>query len=277
MEYRSKIGTVLQAPRSKFSAMLLLSYGMTKSGSTLAFELSKAILESRGYVQRRLPDSVVTAGHHINFWDEISNARLRTAMTELAPSEIIAIKLHAPIGAAEIEFVENAIVNDEIRVHVNFRDPREVCLSLLDAGEQARAKERQAFAEIECLEDAVKVVNKQMGTCRQWGSIAGALHLFYNDVAFASEPTAQRICADLGFSNLDKNEMEVVASRLLNDAFTQRNKAVKDRYKDDLSVRQNEYLLEELKGARSFIRRVCEQRDYSWFSRRSQENLEDVG
>jgi hypothetical protein len=248
---------------------------MTKSGSTLAFELGKAILEQRGFAQRRLPDEIVTPGHHINFWDEITVARLQSAIGEIRSSEIVSIKLHAAIGPEELRFVERAIAEDKMRVHVNFRDPREVCLSLVDAGEQARAKGRQAFAEIECLEDALKVVRRQLVTCRQWGSIKGALHLFYNDVAFDREAAMHRICADLGLEDLAAAEIQSASERLLSDAFTQRNKAVKDRYKDDLSVRQNEYLLEELKGARGFIRRACEQRDYSWFSRKPFELLED--
>ena len=84
--------------------MIVLSYGMTKSGSTLAFELCKAVLEQRGYEQRHLPDDVVTEGHHINFLADVTVANLEKLVAEVAPSEIIAIKIHAPVGLAEVKF-----------------------------------------------------------------------------------------------------------------------------------------------------------------------------
>jgi hypothetical protein len=245
--------------------MIVISYGMTKSGSTLAFELCKAVLEQRGFQQRRLPDGVVTAGHHINFQNDVSLAVLKGLLKEVAPEEIIAIKVHCAVGGAEIPFIESAIADKQMKVHVNLRDPREICLSLIDAGAKAREKNRAAFSEIAGLEDAAKAASRQLKSCRRWGSIEGALYLFYNEVAFDSAVAVRQICADFGFPALTDEELAIVLNRVFKEAFTQRNKAVKDRYKDELTLRQNEYLLEELKGGQGFIRRVCEQRDFSWF------------
>lgn len=246
--------------------MIVLSYGMTKSGSTLAFELCKSILEQRGYTQRKLPDDAVTPGHHINFLTDVTVKTVQRLLDEVSSEEKIAIKVHAPIGVAALEFVQARVDDGAVKVHVNFRDPREVSLSLVDAGAQARAKDRKAFSEIHTLEDAAKVARRQLAACRQWGSIRGTLHLFYNDVAFDTHTVVDRMCAALDLDQLSDTEYRVVVDRVIKDAFTQRNKAVKDRYKDDLTVRQNEFLLEEIKGARPFILRVCEQRDYDWFA-----------
>ena len=245
--------------------MIVLSYGMTKSGSTLAFELCKSVLQQRGFEQRRLPDSVVVPGHHINFINELSIPALRRAMEEVSSTEVIAIKVHAPVDAAEIQFIETAISHGQMKVQVNLRDPREICLSLVDAGTNARKKSQLAFSEIKSLDEAAKVASRQLVVCRRWGSITGALHLFYNEVAFDTPLAVRQMCADFAFQMFNDEELKIVLDRVFNDAFTQRNKAVKDRYKDDLTLRQNEFLLEEFRGARAFIRRVCEQRDYSWF------------
>lgn len=245
--------------------MIVISYGMTKSGSTLAFELCKAILEQRGFQQRRLPDGVVTAGHHINFQNEMSVTGLNAALKEVSAKEFIAIKVHCSLRPSEIQFIESAIADGAMKVHVNLRDPREICLSLVDAGAHARQKNHKAFSEIISLEDAAKVTSRQLKACRRWGSIDGALHLFYNDVAFESAVAVRQICADFGFPMLNDEELKIVLNRVISEAFTQRNKAVKDRYKDELTPRQNEFLLEEMKGGQAFIRRVCEQRDFSWF------------
>jgi len=246
--------------------MIVLSYGMMKSGSTLAFELCKSILTQRKFLQRRLPDGVVFAPMHINFFNDVTTSILGRALNEVAPSEIIAIKTHSAIAPAEMQFVEKAVAEGVMKVQVNLRDPREMCLSLIDAGASAREKKRQAFSEITSLEEAVPIAERQLAICRNWGSIRGAMYLHYNEVAFDILVAVRRICENLGLEMLDAGEVQPVLDRV-NEAFTQRNKAVKDRYKDDLSVRQNEYLLEAIKGARPFIRRVCEQRDYEWFAR----------
>jgi hypothetical protein len=245
--------------------MIVISYGMTKSGSTLAFELCKSILQEQGSEQRRLPDGVVAPGHHINFLSEVSVDRLKAAINEVSAKENIAIKVHCSLGPAEIEFIERAISDGEMKVQVNLRDPREVCLSLVDAGAKAREKKRMAFSEINGLEDAAKIVSRQLTVCRRWGSITGALHLFYNEVAFDSPVAVRQICDDFGFPMFNDENLGIVLHRVFSEAFTQRNKAVKDRYKDDLTLRQNEFLLEELKGGQAFIRRICEQRDFRWF------------
>ena len=249
--------------------MLVLSFGMMKSGSTLAFELCKSVLAQRGFEQRRLPDEVVEEGHHINFVDRVSTERLERLLKEIASTEIIAVKTHVPFKPGESDFIEKKIAEGQMKVHVNVRDPREMCLSLIDAGTKARANEHKAFSEIATLEDAIKVVARQLANCARWGALKGAKFLHYNDVAFDTEKTVQDICEDFGFLSFSQDEMKLVIDRVTADAFTQKSKAVKDRYKDDLTLRQNDFILENLNGARSFIRRVCEQKDYGWFQRPS--------
>lgn len=256
--------------------MIVLSYGMTKSGSTLAFELCKAILEKRGYVQRRLPDEVVTPGHHINFMQEVTVPLLKGVMDSVSSNEIIAIKMHTSVRPAEIEFIASNIALGTMKVHVNFRDPREVCLSLVDAGAKAREKQRKAFSEIADLSDAAKAVSRQLNICRRWGSIEGALPLFYNQVAFDTRAAVERMCVDFGFEMFDDADCRAVIEPVFGETFTQRNKAVKDRYKDDLTVRENETLLELIPGIRPFINKVCEQSDYSWFAATRKSSVEEV-
>lgn len=245
--------------------MIVLCYGMLKSGSTLAFELCKSVLSQRKFEQRRLPDGVVASGHHINFIDQVTVPVLSRALEEVSPSEVIAIKTHAAIRLAEMQFVEMAVSQGRMKVQVNLRDPREMCLSLVDAGASAREKKRQAFSEITSLEQAALIVDRQLAVCRSWGSLRGATYLHYNEVAFDTSAAVRRICDDLDLEMLGADESQTVIDRVFNEAFTQRNKAVRDRYKDDLTVRQNESLLEGMRRARGFIRRVCEKQDYGWF------------
>ena len=247
--------------------MIVLSYGMLKSGSTLAFELCKSILVNRGFAQRRLPDGLILKKiHSINFFEEITLAALEKALEEVRPTEFIAIKTHAGLRPPELHLIEDAVAEGRMKVQVNLRDPREMALSLVDAGANARAKMRQAFSEIVQLADAVRIVERQLSVCRTWGSIRGVMYSHYNEVAFDTPAAVRQMCDYLGLKMFKEDELPRVIDPVFNEAFTQRNKAVKDRYKDDLTVRQNEFLLEAIKLARPFIRRVLEQRDYSWFT-----------
>lgn len=244
--------------------MIVLSYGMTKSGSTLAFELCKSVLQQRGYDQRRLPDGAVAPWHHINFFNTLTVENLQRALDEVSPKEIIAVKTHVAIGPDERAFIEKRIAEASIKVHVNYRDPREVCLSLVDAGVQARERGRPAFAEIHTLADAARIVRRQLGVCRRWGAVRGALHLYYNDVAFDTRHAVDQMCTDFGFELLSPAEYDTIVDGLFHNTFTQKNKAVIDRYKE-LTDRQNAFLIEQIPGIQDFISRVCVERDHSWF------------
>jgi hypothetical protein len=244
--------------------MIVLSYGMTKSGSTLAFELCKSVLQQKAYEQRRLPDGIVAPWHHINFLTDLSRDSLWRAMQEVSPMEIITIKTHVAFAAEDRQFIEDSIRDDQMKVHVNYRDPREICLSLMDAGVHAREAEKPAFSEIRTLGDAARIVTRQLSICRQWGSLQGALHIHYNDAAFDTRRVVDQMSADFGFDKVNDQEYEELSNQVFNEAFTQKNKGIINRYKE-LNARQNEFLMRQIPGIGDFINRICIGRDHNWF------------
>jgi hypothetical protein len=245
--------------------MIVLSFGMMKSGSTLAFELCKGVLMAAGHPQRRLPDGLVSPGSRINFLTSLTVASLGRLAASVKPGEIIALKTHLGLSSDVFAFLSAPENRQTFKVQLNYRDPREICLSLVDAGASARAAGRPAFAEIETLEQAAHIVSKQLATCRRWGSIPGALHLAYNDVAFAPDAVIARICAQLGLPAPDEAFTRAARRHAFEDAFTQFNKAVRDRYLDELTVRQNEMILATVRGAPRFINSVLAKGDMSFF------------
>ncbi|MGO1120657.1 hypothetical protein ACTL6U_18260 [Rhodovibrionaceae bacterium A322] len=238
--------------------MLLISYGITKSGSTLAFELSKAILDQAGHKQLRLDDAFVTAGHKVNFIDSVSEEKIENLIREIGPDRTIAVKTHREFDPALAPYLSRKIEEGHLLVQANFRDPREVCLSLLDAGVFAREKKRKAFAEMKTMTDAVRGCHRQIKKLRQWGALPKALPLYYNDVAYNTDRVIAAIDAQLGTNS----DYEAVKKQAF-DSFTQKNKAVRNRYETDLNAMENNRLLEEFGD---FILRVCVDRDYSWFT-----------
>ncbi len=259
---------------------------MMKSGSTLAFALAKGILVDNGYVQERLPDDVV-APAGINFLRgrligrrqveqllsfEASCPRISVeshsfALAGLLPHhrvdavpgpQFIAVKTHSPLDPRFADSLEKLIEDRRLLVHVIYRDPRDICLSLLDAGAWARRTGRPQFSGIVTLEDAIESVRRQLESLRIWGGITGASLYGYHEVAFEMDKTIERMERDLRLtSNRD------ALKHYVSSVFTQKNKAKRSRHLDEMTPEENEKCLGVFG---SFIDEVIVRKNLAWFS-----------
>lgn len=210
--------------------MIIVSFGINKSGSTLAFEMTKAILELNGFPQARLDDHLLgTRWHHINFAPEWTDARLRS-LIEAANGTRIVVKTHAGPAAISSNLIVDSIEANELRVHVVYRDPRDTVLSMLDAGFRARRSGGRGPSAIRALDDAIERIGERLEGLRQWGSFR-SLKLCYEDFAFDGPAGPTVIAEDLGLEVDPPEVWEIV-----NQAFTQKNVARPERYKTELSL-----------------------------------------
>ena len=93
-----------------------LSYGMPKSGSTLAFELTKAVFEQNSYPQTRL-SGLVDDKHATNFIGGFSDEvveRLWTAVERIGYP--IVVKTHGRLTPAARRLLENGMRSDIVRI-----------------------------------------------------------------------------------------------------------------------------------------------------------------
>lgn len=249
--------------------MIVLCYGITKSGSTLAFELVKALLEARGFPQRLLARELVRPGHPGNFVVAPEPMQLQQLSASLAPGEIIAVKLHGDLPASSAVLLSTPAAHRAFRVLVSYRDPREVCLSLMEAAEQNRAREPAAVrgfgAVIKNFDDAIHFTAAQLAHCLQWASVPGALPLYYEDVAFGGNKALVRMAAHLGLAPFLDDELTAIGRQLREDTNTLRNKAVPGRYRE-LGAEREAQLLQAIPIASTFIERACQQRDDRWLA-----------
>ncbi len=267
--------------------MILLSYGVTKSGSTLAFELAKGVLVNNGFVQDKLPHNLVTPGR-INFlrerWllvrqqieqlvsYELHQPGIRVEMSRASRSEpishqraanpggqkAIAVKTHAYLHPGLVPYLEQLIQRGALLLQVIYRDPRDICLSLLDAGERSRRAGRQQFSEIVTLDDAIALVTRQLKGLRVWGSIKGASFYDYHEVAFETDKTIERMAENLRL--LPKKN---AVKRRLSRVPTQKNMARPNRHQDEMTPEQNQRCLDRFG---SFIEDVILEKNLAWFS-----------
>lgn len=245
--------------------MLVLCYGIPKSGSTLAFELVKGVLQSAGleqetFVNDRLGPERLKRGrsNQRNYVTRISKQKLKQLIAEIGPDRKIAVKTHSTFSDRIFPWLERMQADGQLQVIASYRDPREICLSLMDAGAKARKKGVKAFAEVEDLERARENVQHRVEEFRRWGALRGTLRLSYNTVAFSPDEAINRIENALHITC----DHEVAKRYAFEIASTQKNKAEKDRYLTDLTESQNTELLNTFA---EFIEQACERDEEAWF------------
>lgn len=213
--------------------MLVFCYGIPKSGSTLAFQIARAAAIIGGHRQRLLPPPLRTPGHKVNFQQHL-NPDLLWRLAERARERILVIKTHDKPGPDWVAAYRDLAARGQAAAIVNHRDPRDICLSLCDAGRAARAAGETAFAEFLTLEDAAARVQAYLAELDDWRGLPALLELRYEVCAFRMDEAITAIKAHLGL----RGPAWPVRVYARNIAFTHRNKAVPERHLAELSPAQ---------------------------------------
>lgn len=204
---------------------------MTKCGSTLAFQLTRTALIEAGYDQPTIPFSAEPP-RNINFISKLQKPHapeLRAALRD-AKGPLV-IKTHGRPTSRMVYWIEGG----EGRGHAVFRDPRDMALSMVDHGRRSRAQGRPAFSEIHSLEDACNGIEHQLNSLSAWLQLPGIKPMQYERFAFDTEAAAAEILEDLGLEGNPRR----IARKVARADKTQRNKAVPERHKSELSDAQN--------------------------------------
>ena len=209
--------------------LLYFSYGMTKTGSTLAFQLVRTALDLCGFPQDRVPLDVVNPILRRNFVNHITPRQLDALKDEAKKRGYpIALKTHMRPDDCVVE----AIQSGEAIAHACYRDPRDMALSMLDHGAHSRKTGGEEFAELTTLEQAFTNIRSQHDSLTAWLRLPGVMPLYFEDIAFNTVETARRILAHLKL----KLDPDVLADVVKTQRFTQKNKAVPRRYPEEMET-----------------------------------------
>ncbi|MBS7792751.1 hypothetical protein KTR66_22365 [Roseococcus sp. SDR] len=276
--------------------MLVFSYGIPKSGSTLAFHLATGISLLGGHWQPKLDPALRRPGlpiaaaipftkdfpkgpapsqtvrdrlltfqlqwaarraarrghgpavlapewdasnHGVPFVQTLDPAVL-PRLVEAAGQGILLIKTHAAPSEEWLAAYRGFAAQGLARVHVNHRDPRDVCLALVDAARISRERGTPEFVEFATLEAAACGVQRYLAEAARWNGMPGVLHLRYETCAFQTDAAIDCLKADLGV----ECRSDLVRHYALRLAYTQRNKAAPNRHRDELDPGQRERLTE---------------------------------
>ncbi len=210
--------------------LIYFSYGMTKTGSTLAYQLTRAVLVAAGCPQPKLKAAALRHSARINHAQHLTEADIADIRAEVANWDgPVVIKTHTrPDDPAVVALLQSG----EAVAHACYRDPRDMALSMLDHGKQARAEGKPAFSEIETLDDALNGIRNQMDSLTAWLRLPNVLPLCFDDIAFRSAETVDRIADQLGL----RVDAEQIAEQVKDTTFTQFNKGVASRYRSEMSA-----------------------------------------
>ncbi|MEM9011208.1 MAG: hypothetical protein AAGE18_08280 [Pseudomonadota bacterium] len=219
---------------------------MAKGGSTLAFQLTRAILEAAGHLQPKLRAGV-PAEKKINFMQAMTPQLLNPALREIERRQLslVAIKTHGGVRSCSLK----ALRRGQMIGQAVARDPRDIALSMLDAAASGGAWGERKGVTKATLEDAMIHVRGHIGRFEEWAAHAEILTLDYERLAFDTEAAAGEIAGQLGV------DVDLAACTAQAKArFTQFNKGVPHRHRQEMAAEDIErYSLEFAE----FIQRWC--------------------
>ena len=239
--------------------MLVICYGMAKSGSTLAFELTKGVLSAAGHDQGKVKSDGLKKRRGGNYIAELTRDSVVDIVDAIEPGRIVAAKTHKCFEAEDFSWYEDLQRQRKIQVVASYRDPRDMCLSLVDHGARSRESGQESYAHIEDLKDAARLISNAIPKFRKWASLSGSLRLYYDTVAFSPDVAIDAIERVLGVTA----DHEEAKKHAFEDSFTQFNKAQKKRFESELSDREKGDMQRRFGD---FIEQVCERNEEQWFS-----------
>jgi len=241
--------------------MLVLCYGMQKSGSTLAFEMARGVLRSAGFEQPFVYNDLRDpAEARRNYIDAITKDKVSTLIETIGPGRKIAVKTHATLPDDLFAWMEERQRKREIQIVSSYRDPRDVCLSLLDAGAKSREANAGAFGDFKTLDDAADFVRGRIARFRKWSALQGTLRLNYDLVAYEPEKAIAEIERVLDVRG-DKGS---VLKHAFEDSYTQKNVARRRRYLNEMDDDQRVRMSQKF---RRFLIHACENDDQAWYEK----------
>lgn len=217
------------------SPSLYFSFGVTKTGSTLAYRMVRHFLECRGHSQALLPDHLQVIRKDLNSWSQANHELLEEIAEWVAERGIfLALKTHR----APTPLVRQILMQGRAMGHATFRDPREIALSLVDHGKesQQRGHDPVRFRDLKDATDSLDLIERQLTIFDRWEDLPGIETWYYDDFAFNPDLSFDKLARQTGLKPLTQSERDAFDGA----AGTKFNKAVLHRWKSELTDEESD-------------------------------------
>jgi hypothetical protein len=215
---------------------VVIAHGQPKSGSTFLFG---AAVELRNMVDG---DTIYQAlklalGEDANAFENEIDAALVKHLLARAGHKTLVIKTHGTLSGDVRALVEAG----RVRAFTSFRDPRDACRSMLDAGVSDRAKGNQRFfASKSRVDELVRPIARQFAALQSWLDCPQVLAMPYYIIANDQDFAVRLLAMHLGFGAL----ASVVAAKMQarKTSVPEFHKGISDRFLKDFSLEEIGYL-----------------------------------
>jgi hypothetical protein len=131
--------------------MILLSWGMPRSGSSFCFQISREILEFYGHNNYIIQEKFLPIEFRDNYLD-ITSDSLDKLLNYVPDEVILIVKTHSYL----YDEIKSYIEQGKVKATATFRNPMGIILSLVDVGEADRKnKKERGFNKIFTVDDAI--------------------------------------------------------------------------------------------------------------------------
>lgn len=220
--------------------MFIICFGARKSGSTLSFQLVSGLLESCGHRQDDLPDGAVEKGRVQHFAPGSSSSSdewLNVLERHAGDPRLYAVKFH---GSCTPRLAQ-LIADGKVLAVVNTRDPRDMVLALLDAGQR---NTKGPFSKICSTDDALTSVKASLDTTSAWLS-TNAFAADYSETAFETHGFLTRLAGYLGIDAPDAETARRIRAQADARSAT-KNVMRPTRFADTWTLRQTAWFTQHL-------------------------------
>lgn len=176
-------------------AMVLLCCGMPKSGSTLAFDLSRLIAEQAGSPPDPIGELITDKGVRTNECRALSHDLL-SHLRQRAANEDRLLVVYS--YAAPTQAVAAAMAEGWLKAVAVCRDPRDVALSMVDQGQVGPEWGAWAGQRIMRPDDVRDLVRSHVAQFEAWMKLPGIVYFNYERVAFDIRGAVRTIAGHVG-------------------------------------------------------------------------------
>ena len=236
--------------------MVIVQYGLAKSGSSFIYQLLTDIFQNRfvcwsDYFEQR--NSMVPAKFQGDYI-AIPGGEIEEIMSLIPKLEFFLFKTHdAPFHSNKNEYSEefnsrlrNWITEGELKIVATFRDPRDMCISYLDHAEAHRRGEKDFFDnKIYSPFDAIPNVVNEYRILNYWKPFEEIHWISYDQICQEPYRVLEAIKKYIGLYHIDTSSL---VDKLLGNKnkIHQFNKGYPDRWRMELSLENSKMLTERL-------------------------------
>lgn len=253
--------------------MIVIQYGLAKSGSSFVFQLLTDILQNRfrNWSDYKLARNTFVDEKYHGDYIGISNSEVEELISLVPDYEFFLFKTHDIIVGKQLTEPEsnelsNKVVkwldDKKLKVIATVRDPRDMCLSYFDHAKAYRRGEKDFFDnEIHSAIDAVPNVKNEYKILSQWTKYKGIYWISYPQICNKPEQLLDAIKAYLGLYHIDSSKR---LDELLNNKgkIHQFNKGIVDRWKKELSQEETAKLNHILKDEIHQYHMICKRAEF---------------